>query len=128
MVDSTKDAELQSLLKTARELKMSGNVVESSGSSQLGIRSLAVRLAEIVGCRMGGAIQSDADLSRGWLDLRRRLRAAFKTNVLLVGLLTVGLSRHRCLLFKVCSSVDACKPAGISSRTQLKNGPPSGSR
>ena len=104
IVDSAKDAELQSLLKAARELRMSGSVVESSGNSQLGIRSLAVRLAEIVGCRMGGSIKSDADLTRGWLDLRRRLRVGFKTNVLLVGLLTVGLSRHRCLLFKVCAS------------------------
>lgn len=54
----------------------------------------------VVGC-MGGPVADTEDILRRWTSKSYELRTSLNTIVLPLGLLEVGLSRHRALLFKV---------------------------
>lgn len=65
------------------------------------VRLLVQRLAELVTEHMGGAVRDANGISARWTERYTELKTSLHTNVLPVGSLKVGLSRHRALLFKV---------------------------
>lgn len=65
------------------------------------VHLLVQRLAELVTEHMGGAVRDANIISARWMERSTELRTSLHTNVLPVGSLKIGLSRHRALLFKV---------------------------
>ncbi|KAK9814388.1 hypothetical protein WJX72_005059 [[Myrmecia] bisecta] len=63
-------------------------------------------LGRVVADHMGGSVSSHNDLVERYKVLSRRLKQENKSVVVPIGRLTVGLSRHRALLFKLLA--DAC--------------------
>ncbi|XP_057502158.1 serine/threonine-protein kinase EDR1-like isoform X2 [Actinidia eriantha] len=62
---------------------------------------LVQRLAELVTEHMGGPVK-DANIALArWMEKSTELRTSLHTSVLPIGSLTIGVSRHRALLFKV---------------------------
>lgn len=97
LVNRMVDFELQQLEEMAVALSM------ECQASQCGpfMRDLIQKVAEMVANRMGGPVgDADAMLKR-WSTRSFELRSSLKTVILPLGLLNVGLSRHRALLFKV---------------------------
>ncbi|OVA15497.1 Armadillo repeat-containing protein 3 and Serine/threonine-protein kinase CTR1 [Macleaya cordata] len=62
---------------------------------------LVQRLAELVTEHMGGSIRDDNIMLTMWMEITAQFRLSLHTNVLPIGSLNIGLSRHRALLFKV---------------------------
>ncbi|KAF3795404.1 Serine/threonine-protein kinase [Nymphaea thermarum] len=58
------------------------------------------KLAELVIKQMGGTASSEDELLIGWRNCCMILRKRLRSIVLPIGSLSVGLCRHRCLLFK----------------------------
>ncbi|GBG76482.1 hypothetical protein CBR_g22230 [Chara braunii] len=73
---------------------------ESSGGGSLSKAMLAKKLAALVSDKMGGPVKNEADLLKAWDNCRRDLNCAERSIIIPVGKLTVGLCRHRALLFK----------------------------
>ncbi|KAJ0255724.1 serine/threonine-protein kinase SIS8 [Hirschfeldia incana] len=80
---------------------------ESVSSSSSFVNSELVRkLAVLVGDYMGGPVVDPDSMLRAWRSLSYSLKATLGSMVLPLGSLTIGLARHRALLFKVlCDSV-----------------------
>ena len=62
---------------------------------------LVQRLAELVTEHMGGPVRDANIMLAKWMERRKELSTSLQTNILPVGSLSIGLSRHRALLFKV---------------------------
>ncbi|XP_044471861.1 serine/threonine-protein kinase EDR1 isoform X3 [Mangifera indica] len=65
------------------------------------LSGLIQKIADIVVERMGGPVGDADEICRRWISRRFKLRNLLNTNILPLGCLDVGLSRHRALLFKV---------------------------
>ncbi|XP_057952045.1 probable serine/threonine-protein kinase SIS8 isoform X2 [Malania oleifera] len=63
--------------------------------------NLVCKLAVLVSDYMGGPVGDPDNMSRAWKSLSYSLRATLGSMVLPIGSLTIGLARHRALLFKV---------------------------
>lgn len=62
---------------------------------------LIQKVADVVADRMGGPVGDADEMVKRWSTRSFELRSSLKTVILPLGLLNVGLSRHRALLFKV---------------------------
>ncbi|OVA15499.1 Protein kinase domain [Macleaya cordata] len=62
---------------------------------------LVQRLADLVTEHMGGSVRDANIMLARWVERTSELRLSLHTNVLPIGSLNIGLSRHRALLFKV---------------------------
>ncbi|CAN7098789.1 unnamed protein product [Brassica rapa subsp. narinosa] len=103
LVDRSKDSNLLRLEQKALDIAAKSKSVSSSGfmNSEL-VRKLAV----LVGDYMGGPVVDPDSTLRAWWSLSYSLKATLCSMVLPLGSLTIGLARHRALLFKVlCDSV-----------------------
>ncbi|KAH0875816.1 hypothetical protein HID58_073178 [Brassica napus] len=79
---------------------------ESVSSSSFVNSELVRKLAVLVGDYMGGPVVDPDSMLRAWRSLSYSLKATLGSMVLPLGSLTIGLARHRALLFKVlCDSV-----------------------
>ncbi|XP_059453116.1 probable serine/threonine-protein kinase SIS8 isoform X2 [Corylus avellana] len=97
LVNRAADANLLKLEQRALEL-----AVESRSNSLVFVGSNLVRtLAILVADYMGGPVGDPDNMSREWKSLSYRLKATLGSMVLPLGSLTIGLARHRALLFKV---------------------------
>ncbi|KAL9334894.1 hypothetical protein Peur_072075 [Populus x canadensis] len=97
LVNRAADANLLKLEKKALEI-----AVKSRSESQVFIGSALVRrLAVLVSDYMGGSVGDPSNLSRAWRSLSYSLKATLGSMVLPLGSLTIGLPRHRALMFKV---------------------------
>uniref|UniRef100_A0A7C9E4K1 non-specific serine/threonine protein kinase n=1 Tax=Opuntia streptacantha TaxID=393608 RepID=A0A7C9E4K1_OPUST len=67
----------------------------------LGGRELIQQLATLVSDYMGGPVGEPENMLRAWKSLSYSLRSTLQSMVLPLGSLTIGLARHRALLFKV---------------------------
>lgn len=97
VVNRMVDFELQELEKSAVALSM------ECQASQCGpfMSGLIQKVADMVADRMGGPVGDADEMVKRWSARSYELRSSIKTAILPLGLLNVGLSRHRALLFKV---------------------------
>ncbi|XP_021771157.1 probable serine/threonine-protein kinase SIS8 isoform X1 [Chenopodium quinoa] len=73
----------------------------------LGDSALVRQLATMVSDYMGGPVGEPENMLRAWKSLSYSLKSTLRSMVLPLGSLTIGLARHRALLFKVLAdSVD----------------------
>ncbi|CAJ1936645.1 unnamed protein product [Sphenostylis stenocarpa] len=88
------------LLKLEQEaMKMAAN---SGKDFEVVVNSnLVHKLAIMVSDYMGGSVDDPESMSRAWRSLSYSLKATLGSMVLPLGSLTIGLARHRSLLFKV---------------------------
>ncbi|CAM6084202.1 unnamed protein product [Calypogeia fissa] len=93
LVDRNTDRKLSEL-----EDKAVGLAYESTD-----VLDMASELAKMVANFMGGLVRSDDLLEKEWQTSSNKLMQTEGTIVLPIGLLRIGLSRHRALLFKVLS-------------------------
>ncbi|CAL0323935.1 unnamed protein product [Lupinus luteus] len=82
------------------------NALELTAKSRLGFEeamdsNLVHRLAIFVADHMGGPVGDPESMERAWRSLTYSLKATLGSMVLPLGSLTIGLARHRALLFKV---------------------------
>ncbi|KAJ6868439.1 hypothetical protein NC651_033492 [Populus alba x Populus x berolinensis] len=97
LVNRAADANLLKLEQKALEM-----TVKSRSECQIFIGSALVgRLAVLVSDYMGGSVGDPSNLSRAWRSLSYSLKATLGSMVLPLGSLTIGLPRHRALMFKV---------------------------
>ncbi|KAJ6874954.1 serine/threonine-protein kinase SIS8 isoform X1 [Populus alba x Populus x berolinensis] len=97
LVNRAADANLLKLEQKALEM-----TVKSRSECQIFIGSALVgRLAVLVSEYMGGSVGDPSNLSRAWRSLSYSLKATLGSMVLPLGSLTIGLPRHRALMFKV---------------------------
>ncbi|CAN0902246.1 Probable serine/threonine-protein kinase SIS8 [Linum grandiflorum] len=107
LVDKTADANLLKLEQKAREI----SVELRSESPALVDCDLVKRLATLVSNYMGGSVGDPENMSRAWRRLSYSLKATLGSMVLPLGSLTIGMARHRALMFKVFAD-----SVGIPSR------------
>lgn len=83
--------------------KRAYNVSVECCYSDLGpiLSGLIQKIADLVVERMGGPVGNAEEIYGRWTLRRTQLRNSLNTNILPLGCLDVGLSRHRALLFKV---------------------------
>ncbi|KAL5566942.1 hypothetical protein UlMin_030106 [Ulmus minor] len=93
LVNRTIDAALEELIQVAQCIALDCPV------SELGV--LVQRLAEVVTSHMGGPVKDANIMLARWMERSVELRTSLHTSVLPIGSITIGLSRHRALLFKV---------------------------
>ncbi|KAG6670455.1 hypothetical protein I3843_Q063400 [Carya illinoinensis] len=97
LVNRAADANLLKLEQRALEL-----AVKSRSNSLVFVGSNLVRkLAILVADYMGGPVGDPESMLRAWQSLIYSLKATLGSMVLPLGSLTIGLARHRALLFKV---------------------------
>ncbi|KAG6672983.1 hypothetical protein I3842_16G086900 [Carya illinoinensis] len=97
LVNRAADANLLKLEQRALEL-----AVKSRSNSLVFVGSNLVRtLAILVADYMGGPVGDPDNMLRAWRSLSYSLKATLGSMVLPLGSLTIGLARHRALLFKV---------------------------
>ncbi|KAI8018492.1 putative serine/threonine-protein kinase SIS8 [Camellia lanceoleosa] len=97
MVNRAADANLLKLEQKALEM-----AVKSRSESLNVVGSDVVRkLAALVSDYMGGSVGDPDTMLRAWKSLSYSLKATLGSMVLPLGSLTIGLPRHRALLFKV---------------------------
>lgn len=98
-VNRAADSNLLKLEQKALEL-----TVESRCDSEVVIdTNLVHKLAVFVADYMGGPVGNPESLSKAWRSLSYSLKTTLGSMVLPLGSLTIGLARHRALLFKVIS-------------------------
>lgn len=90
----------------AKLLKLEQKTLEMAVNSRLDSvnfddRDLVKRLAVIVSNYMGGPVADPEKMLIAWRSLSYKLKATLGSMVLPLGALTIGLARHRALLFKV---------------------------
>ncbi|XP_047330565.1 probable serine/threonine-protein kinase SIS8 [Impatiens glandulifera] len=89
----------------ANLVKLEGEAMELISLSRLedsnNFGDLARKLAVFVSDYMGGPVGDPANLLRAWRDLSYNLKVTIGSMVLPLGSVTIGLARHRALLFKV---------------------------
>ncbi|KAG5037281.1 hypothetical protein AAZX31_07G096600 [Glycine max] len=97
LVNRAADSNLLKLVQKAQEL-----TDKSSPDFEVVIDSNLVRkLAIFVADYMGGPVGDPESMTRAWRSLSYSLKATLGSMVLPLGSLTIGLARHRALLFKV---------------------------
>ncbi|KAI4351011.1 hypothetical protein L6164_005405 [Bauhinia variegata] len=97
LVNRAGDSNLLKLEQKALEL-----AVNSRPDSEVVVDSnLVQKLAMLVADYMGGPVTDPESMSRAWRSLSYSLKATLGSMVLPLGSLTIGLARHRTLLFKV---------------------------
>lgn len=97
LVNKAADANLLKLEQMALEM-----AVKSRSDSLVFVNSNLVRkLAVLVADYMGGPVGDPNNMLRAWRNLSYNLKATLGSLVLPLGSLTIGLARHRALLFKV---------------------------
>lgn len=97
LVNRAADYNLLKLEQKAQEL-----AAKSVPDSEVLIDSnLVYKLAEFVADYMGGPVGDPESMRRAWRSLSYSLQATLGSMVLPLGSLTIGLARHRALLFKV---------------------------
>lgn len=69
----------------------------------VGDAALVRQLATLVSDYMGGPVGEPGTMLRAWKSLSYSLKSTLRSMVLPLGSLTIGLARHRALLFKVLS-------------------------
>ncbi|XP_039029044.1 probable serine/threonine-protein kinase SIS8 isoform X2 [Hibiscus syriacus] len=107
LVNRAFDANLMKL-----ELKTLDMTVKLRSESLASVSSnLMQKLAVLVSDYMGGPVADPENMSRAWRSLSYSLKATLGSMVLPLGSLTIGLARHRALLFKVLADT-----AGIPCR------------
>lgn len=98
LVNRAADSNLLKLEQKALEL-----VVKSRSNFEVAVDSnLVLKLAILVADYMGGPVTDPESMTRAWRSLSYSLKATLGSMVLPLGSLTIGLARHRALLFKVC--------------------------
>lgn len=97
LVNRAADTELLKLEQKAFEmgLRLRSNSVNSV------THSTVQKLATLVSEQMGGPVGDPDSMLVSWRNLSRSLKAKHGSMVLPIGSLTIGLARHRALLFKV---------------------------
>ncbi|ONI04744.1 hypothetical protein PRUPE_6G337600 [Prunus persica] len=93
LVNRTVDPALEELVQIAQCIALDCPVTNVS--------VLVQRLAELVSGHMGGPVKDANIMLARWMERSRELRTSQQTSVLPIGSITIGLSRHRALLFKV---------------------------
>ena len=97
LVNRAADANLLKLENMALEM-----AVKSRSDPLVSVnRNLVRRLALLVANYMGGPVTNPYNMLRAWQSLSQSLKATLGSMVLPLGSLTIGLARHRALLFKV---------------------------
>lgn len=97
LINKAADANLLKLEQTALEM-----AIKMGSESPISVNSRLVRkLAVLVSDHMGGPVGVPEKMLRKWRTLSYSLKATLGSMVLPLGSLTVGLARHRALLFKV---------------------------
>ena len=97
LVSRAADSNLSKLEQKALELTIKpGPDFEIVIDSNL-VRNLAIFVADY----MGGPVRDPESMRRAWKSLSYSLKATLGSMVLPLGSLTIGLARHRALLFKV---------------------------
>uniref|UniRef100_A0A1J3CKV8 non-specific serine/threonine protein kinase n=1 Tax=Noccaea caerulescens TaxID=107243 RepID=A0A1J3CKV8_NOCCA len=103
LVNRSEDPNLLRLEQMALDIVAKSKPVSSSGFVN---GELVRKLAILVGDYMGGPVVDPDSTLRAWWSLSYSLKATLCSMVLPLGSLTIGLARHRALLFKVlCDSV-----------------------
>ena len=100
LVNRTVDHALQQLERRVASIASECKAVEHGPISS----GLVQKIADLVVDNMGGPVGDAEDMLRRWTFKSYDLRASLNSIVLPLGLLEVGLSRHRALLFKVTYS------------------------
>jgi len=100
LVNRTVDHALQQLERRVASISSECKAVEHGPISS----GLVQKIADLVVDSMGGPVGDAEDMLRKWTFKSYELRTSLNTIVLPLGLLEVGLSRHRALLFKVTYS------------------------
>ncbi|KAF4358270.1 hypothetical protein G4B88_027747 [Cannabis sativa] len=93
LVNRTIDPALEELIQITQCIAVDCPV------SDVGI--LVPRLAELVAGHMGGPVKDANVMLARWMERSMESRQSLHTSVLPIGSITIGLSRHRALLFKV---------------------------
>lgn len=97
LINKAADANLLKLEQTALEM-----AIKMQTESPISVNHYLVRkLAALVSDHMGGPVGDPEKMLRKWRNLSYSLKATLGSMVLPLGSLTVGLARHRALLFKV---------------------------
>lgn len=97
LINKAADANLLKLEQTALEM-----AIKMGTESPISVNSYLVqKLAVLVSDHMGGPVGDPEKMLRKWRNLSYGLKATLGSMVLPLGSLTVGLARHRALLFKV---------------------------
>ncbi|KAJ8536042.1 hypothetical protein K7X08_034443 [Anisodus acutangulus] len=97
LVNRAADSKLLKLEQKALEIsvKVKSESIDFSGGN------LVQNLAALVSEHMGGPVGDPDSMLIAWRSLSYNLKATFGSMVLPLGSLTIGLARHRALLFKV---------------------------
>lgn len=93
LVNRTIDPVLEELIQIAQCIALDCPVSK--------VDILVQRLAELVTGHMGGPVKDANIMLARWMDRSTELRTSLHTSVLPIGSITIGISRHRALLFKV---------------------------
>ncbi|XP_073109883.1 probable serine/threonine-protein kinase SIS8 isoform X2 [Elaeis guineensis] len=97
LVNKAEDADLLKLEQKALMMSLESR----SESSNFAASVLVQRLAILVANYMGGIVYDPESMLKSYQNLSNYLRASAGNMVLPLGRLTIGLARHRALLFKV---------------------------
>ena len=92
IVNRSVDSALKELVQAAHRI-----------AKETQVRTLVERLAKLVAGHMGGPVKDANKMLDQWMERITELRTSRHTSLLPIGALNIGLSRHRALLFKVCS-------------------------
>ena len=95
LVDTVTDSDLKLLKQKASDIAARSGFPNFAGSV------LVKQLAALVSDQMGGPVGDPDNMSMAWRRLSFNLRESLGSLVLPLGSVTVGLPRHRALLFKV---------------------------
>ncbi|XP_057446936.1 probable serine/threonine-protein kinase SIS8 isoform X3 [Lotus japonicus] len=107
LVNRAADFNLLKLEQKALELTVNSR----PGSEVIVDNNLVCKLAIFVADYMGGPVGDPESMTKAWGSLSYSLKATLGSMVLPLGSLTIGLARHRALLFKVLAD-----SLGIPSR------------
>lgn len=66
---------------------------------------LVQRISELVAQHMGGPVRDAHDILTRWMEKSTELRTSQQTSLLPIGCISIGLSRHRSLLFKILADI-----------------------
>ncbi|XP_022923956.1 probable serine/threonine-protein kinase SIS8 isoform X1 [Cucurbita moschata] len=112
LINKAADANLLKLEQTALEM-----AIKMGSESPISVNSYLVRkLAVLVSDHMGGPVGDPEKMLIKWRNLSYSLKATLGSMVLPLGSLTVGLARHRALLFKLLAD-------GVGIPCRLVKGP-----
>lgn len=95
LVNTVTDSDLKHLRQKASEIAARSDFPNLAGSG------LVKELAALVSDHMGGPVGDPENMFMAWRSLSFNLRESLGSLVLPLGSVTVGLPRHRALLFKV---------------------------